>query len=85
MINEFRLHIFKKEEPDVFRRNLQKVYIKTLCESVKSFREESSDVSSLLYAHLNLLKKSFKRDEKLAKSETLKGHWLSLIKSIDAL
>jgi len=78
-------HIFNTKEADVFTRNLQKVYIKSLCESAKTYRDEASDIYPVLSAHLYKFKKSFEKLEKRSGDDVTKGHWRSLIKSIETI
>jgi hypothetical protein len=85
MLKDLQTSIFKSSDPDIYYRNLQKIYIKTVIEAAKVFKEESSDVYSSLNNQLLDLKKSFTRLQKNAKTEVVKGHWLTLIKSIESI
>lgn len=83
MVNVLNNHIFNSAESDLFTRNLQKIYIKTLCETAKTFKEDTSDISPILSSYLGKLKRSFEKMERRSGSVLMKGHWRSLIKSIE--
>jgi hypothetical protein len=85
MIKDLQTNIFGKTDPDIYERNLQKIYIKTAIEAAKTFKDESSDVYSSLNNQLLLLKKSFTGYQKNGRNEVVKGHWLTLIKSIETI
>jgi len=85
MLQDLQTDIFGKTDPDIYERNLQKIYIKTAIEAAKTFKEESSDVHSSLNNQLENLKKSFTGLHKKGRTDVVKGHWLTLIKSIESI